>query len=44
MKLTGTIYFAMRGFWSVRMSRRVSRPTWQTALKANHPGQQEEPI
>ena len=43
MKSTGTIYLSMRD-WSVWMTRRVSRPTWQTALKANHPGEQEELI
>jgi hypothetical protein len=42
MQLTGTTYFGMRGAWSEWMARRVSRPTWQTALKINHPGQQEE--
>jgi hypothetical protein len=42
MQLTGTIYCGMRGVWSVQMALRVSRRNWQTALKANHPGQQEE--
>jgi hypothetical protein len=42
MKLTGTIYFGMCRVWSVSMAWRVSRPTWQTVLKINHPGQQEE--
>jgi hypothetical protein len=42
MQLTGTIYFGMCRVWSVWMARRVSRPTWQTVIKSNHPGQQEE--
>jgi hypothetical protein len=44
MQLTGTIYFGMRGAWSVWMARRVSRPTWQTAIKSNDSGQQAELI
>jgi len=42
MQLTGTTYIAKRGVWSMWMTRRVSRPTWQTDLYINHPGQQEE--
>jgi hypothetical protein len=42
MRLTGTIYFDKRESWSMWMARRVSRPTWQTALKVHRPGQQEE--
>ena len=43
MKSTGTIYLSMRG-WSVWMTRRVSRPIWQTVIKSNRSGQQEELI
>jgi hypothetical protein len=42
MQLTGTNYFVMCRSWSVRVAQRVSRPTWQTVIKPNHPGQQEE--
>jgi hypothetical protein len=42
MRLTGTIYFAKREQPSMWMDLRASRPTWQTALKVRHPGQQEE--
>jgi hypothetical protein len=42
MRLTGTIYFDKRGAWSMWMARRVSRPTWPTALKVHQPSQQEE--
>jgi hypothetical protein len=42
MQLTGTNYFDKRGGWPAWMVLRVSRPTWRTAIKVNHPGQQEE--
>jgi len=42
MQLTGTIYNAKRGVWSMWMTRRVSRPAWQTDLNCIQPGQQEE--
>jgi hypothetical protein len=42
MQLTGTNYFGKREAWSMWMARRISRPAWQTAIKVNHPGQQEE--
>ena len=42
MRLTGTVYSDTREHWSMWMALRVSRPTWQTALKVRHPGQQEE--
>ena len=38
MQLTGTMNIGKRGVWSMWMTRRV----WQTALKVNRPGQQEE--
>jgi hypothetical protein len=44
MQLMGTIYFAKRANRAMWMAMRVSRPTWQTAIKRNHPGQEEEPI